>query len=202
MMLNHYFFMKKTILLTFLLSSALLIMDVSAFAADVNSFSDLAAGGDLTFAQDIVVESATPSVTLPDGTVVDGAHHSLTGVQGTYLNIGSNTSTVTLKNVGAIQDGSSTDNTFSYQNAAGDTGYKKITNSFNGFHKTAWSQNKLLGTVNIDNSVFSNNNDFIFNVGAYYDLPVFMDYYLFLELILATDNHGKNMYLYNYDQTQ
>ena len=159
--LEVLYFMKKTILLTFLLSSALLIMNVSAFAADVNSFSDLAAGGDLTFAQDIVVESATPSVTLPDGTVVDGAHHSLTGVQGTYLNIGSNTSTVTLKNIGDIQDGSSTDNTFSYQNAAGDTVYKKITNSFNGFHKTEWgqapAQNKLLGTVNIDNSVFSNN---------------------------------------------
>ena len=58
----------------------------------------------------------------------------------------------------------------------------------------------LYDAVNI--CAASNNNDFIFNVGAYYDLPVFMDYYLFLELILATDNHGKNMYLYNYDQTQ
>ncbi len=38
-------------------------------------------------------------------------------------------------------------------------------------------------------------------VGTYYDLPVFLDYYLFIELMLATDNHGKNCYLSVYDQT-
>lgn len=31
------------------------------------------------------------------------------------------------------------------------------------------------------------------------DFPVWLDYYLFVELILATDNHGKNVYLYAYD---
>ncbi len=36
----------------------------------------------------------------------------------------------------------------------------------------------------------------------YFDLPVFLDYYLFIELMLATDNHGKNMYLYNYDSSK
>lgn len=39
-------------------------------------------------------------------------------------------------------------------------------------------------------------------VADYFDLPVFRDYCLFIELIFATDNHGKNMYLYNYDQTR
>lgn len=33
----------------------------------------------------------------------------------------------------------------------------------------------------------------------YFDYPVLVDYYLFLELILATDNHGKNMFYYAYD---
>ncbi|MDA3854537.1 MAG: CotH kinase family protein [Bacteroidales bacterium] len=39
------------------------------------------------------------------------------------------------------------------------------------------------------------------NVASYFDLPVFEDYYLFLDLLLATDNHGKNYYLSVYDQT-
>jgi len=38
-------------------------------------------------------------------------------------------------------------------------------------------------------------------VSTYFDLPVFVDYYLFLDLMLATDNHGKNYYLSVYDQT-
>lgn len=42
---------------------------------------------------------------------------------------------------------------------------------------------------------------FKLNVSTYFDLPVFIDYYLFLDLILATDNHGKNYYLSVYDQT-
>lgn len=58
----------------------------------------------------------------------------------------------------------------------------------------------LYDAVNI--SAACNDEDFMYYVGSYFDLPVFMDYYLFLELILATDNHGKNMYLYNYDKTQ
>jgi hypothetical protein len=39
-------------------------------------------------------------------------------------------------------------------------------------------------------------------VDAYFDMPVFLDYYLFIELMLASDNHGKNTYLSVYDQTK
>jgi hypothetical protein len=35
---------------------------------------------------------------------------------------------------------------------------------------------------------------------TYFDFANVTDYYLFIELMLATDNHGKNMFLYNYDQ--
>lgn len=35
-----------------------------------------------------------------------------------------------------------------------------------------------------------------------FDLPVLRDYYLYIELLLATDNHGKNMFFSVYDQTQ
>lgn len=34
----------------------------------------------------------------------------------------------------------------------------------------------------------------------YFDQANITDYYLFIELMLATDNHGKNMFFYNYDQ--
>lgn len=60
--------------------------------------------------------------------------------------------------------------------------------------------NPLFTAVNLvstaSNATFNN------QVSTYFDLPVFLDYYLFIELLLATDNHGKNMYLYNYDQTK
>ena len=42
---------------------------------------------------------------------------------------------------------------------------------------------------------------FTSKVSTYFDLPVFIDYYLFLDLLLATDNHGKNYYLSVYDQS-
>ncbi|MBO5698411.1 MAG: CotH kinase family protein [Bacteroidaceae bacterium] len=34
----------------------------------------------------------------------------------------------------------------------------------------------------------------------FFDMPNVVDYFLFIELLLATDNHGKNMFFYNYDQ--
>lgn len=45
------------------------------------------------------------------------------------------------------------------------------------------------------------NANFIQKVGTYYDLPVFIDYYLMIELMLASDNHGKNTFLSVYDQS-
>lgn len=44
-------------------------------------------------------------------------------------------------------------------------------------------------------------NDFVFRdlAATTFDLPVYLDYYLFLELLLATDNHGKNAYAAIYD---
>lgn len=36
-------------------------------------------------------------------------------------------------------------------------------------------------------------------VNRYFDMPVVIDYYLLLDVLLATDNHGKNMYYFAYD---
>ena len=42
-------------------------------------------------------------------------------------------------------------------------------------------------------------DEFDAEVGNYFDLPVLVDYYLFMELTFAYDNDGKNMYYFIYD---
>ena len=45
-------------------------------------------------------------------------------------------------------------------------------------------------------------SNFKAHVAEYFDLPVVMDYYILMEMILATDNHGKNMFFACYDKEQ
>lgn len=52
----------------------------------------------------------------------------------------------------------------------------------------------------INFTAFSSNDVFATNVNNMFDLPVWTDYYLFIELLLATDNQGKNMFFYAYDK--
>ncbi|MDD4821045.1 MAG: CotH kinase family protein [Bacteroidales bacterium] len=56
----------------------------------------------------------------------------------------------------------------------------------------------LYSAVNF--TAFSSNDYFASNVNQAFDMPVMTDYYLFIELLLATDNQGKNMYFYAYDK--
>jgi hypothetical protein len=49
-------------------------------------------------------------------------------------------------------------------------------------------------------SYFTGDANFESKVATYFDLPVFLDYYLFIELLLASDNQGKNTYLSVYNQ--
>ncbi|MGC3978608.1 MAG: CotH kinase family protein [Paludibacteraceae bacterium] len=53
----------------------------------------------------------------------------------------------------------------------------------------------------IPNDYYTTNANFTAKVTETFDLPVYLDYYLFIELMLATDNHGKNTYTSIYDQT-
>ena len=46
----------------------------------------------------------------------------------------------------------------------------------------------------------SDDESFKQNVGSYFDIPVLIDYYIFLEVLNAVDNTGKNMYWAVYDQ--
>lgn len=45
----------------------------------------------------------------------------------------------------------------------------------------------------------SSDSEFASQYTSWFDMPVWTDYYLFLDVILATDNHGKNMFLFNYN---
>lgn len=46
----------------------------------------------------------------------------------------------------------------------------------------------------------STDDDFRARVAEYFDLPLLIDYYILMETILATDNHGKNMFFGVYDK--
>ncbi|MDR1122408.1 MAG: CotH kinase family protein [Dysgonamonadaceae bacterium] len=57
----------------------------------------------------------------------------------------------------------------------------------------------LLDAITLS-SYLTGDADFQSKVATYFDLPVFLDYYLFIELILASDNQGKNAYFSVYNQ--
>jgi hypothetical protein len=57
----------------------------------------------------------------------------------------------------------------------------------------------LLDAITVS-SYLTNNAVFREKIATYFDLPVFLDYYLFIELMLASDNQGKNAYFSVYNQ--
>ena len=46
----------------------------------------------------------------------------------------------------------------------------------------------------------ASDDEFRAHAGEYFDLPVVIDYYILMETILSTDNHGKNMFFAAYDK--
>lgn len=50
-------------------------------------------------------------------------------------------------------------------------------------------------------SYLTNDATFQSQVNTYFDMPVFLDYYLLLDVMLASDNQGKNAYFSVYDQS-
>lgn len=63
-------------------------------------------------------------------------------------------------------------------------------------YKTDWTT--LYNAVNFVAS--SDDNDFTERIAEYFDLPLVIDYYILMETILSTDNHGKNMFFGVYDK--
>ena len=54
----------------------------------------------------------------------------------------------------------------------------------------------------VDFVCHSSNADFKEHFTEYFDLPVVIDYYILMETILSTDNHGKNMFFAVYDKQE
>lgn len=52
----------------------------------------------------------------------------------------------------------------------------------------------------VDFVCHSSDDDFRQHIAEYIDLPVVIDYYILMETILSTDNHGKNMFFAVYDK--
>ena len=52
----------------------------------------------------------------------------------------------------------------------------------------------------VDFVCHSSDDDFRQHIAEYLDLPVVIDYYILMETILSTDNHGKNMFFAVYDK--
>lgn len=64
------------------------------------------------------------------------------------------------------------------------------------------SWDNLANGMKISSSYYTPDAQFKSLAQETFDLPVYLDYYLFLELLMATDNHGKNLYTNIYDQTE
>ena len=52
----------------------------------------------------------------------------------------------------------------------------------------------------VDFVCHSSDEEFREHIAEYFDLPLVIDYYILMETILATDNHGKNMFFGVYDK--
>ena len=52
----------------------------------------------------------------------------------------------------------------------------------------------------IDLTINAGNKDFKSQISNYLDIDNMVDYYIFLNLIMAEDNHAKNLYLFRYDK--
>lgn len=69
---------------------------------------------------------------------------------------------------------------------------------FDDVKPTDWST--LWNAVNF--VCTSSDEDFRNHIADYFDLPLVIDYYILMETILSSDNHGKNMYFAVYDKEE
>lgn len=92
--------------------------------------------------------------------------------------------------------------------------YTEVAKAYNYLGQESWrgfeqkypdAQNEYVDWTPLRNAVnfvatMDVQSTFDREIGNYFDLPILRDYYLLIELALATDNHGKNMFFYMYDQ--
>mgnify|MGYP004515145403 FL=1 len=85
-----------------------------------------------------------------------------------------------------------------FSNTIGLESWSGFEQKYPDFEEEAVEWTPLWNAVNF--VATSPDEEFDENVGKYFDMPVVNDYYLFIDLLLATDNHGKNIYYFVYDR--
>lgn len=86
----------------------------------------------------------------------------------------------------------------SYSNTLGQETWASFELKYPDYEEEAVDWEPLWNGINF--AVTSSQSTFESGVASHFDLPVVNDYYLFLDLLLATDNHGKNMLYFVYDR--
>lgn len=88
----------------------------------------------------------------------------------------------------------------SYNNWLGVETWRGFEIKYPDFEKEAVDWKPLYDAINF--VATSSQINFDRDVKTKFDYPMLRDYYLFIELMLATDNHGKNMFYYVYDEAK
>lgn len=86
----------------------------------------------------------------------------------------------------------------SYYNTLGQETWASFELKYPDYEEEAVDWEPLWNGINF--AVTSSQSTFESGMASHFDLPVVNDYYLFLDLLLATDNHGKNMLYFVYDR--
>ena len=86
----------------------------------------------------------------------------------------------------------------SYSNTLGNETWDYYELKYPDYEKEAVDFAPIYNAVNF--VCTASQTDFEKNVKSYFDFATARDYYLFIDLLMATDNHGKNMYYYVYDR--
>ena len=135
---------------------------VCAQATDVATWAEInaAASDDITVTADIQATGTPKTINLTtNNQVVDGNGHSLTGASQYKLSFSGSNQTV--RNFGLAETVTSADDyTYSYLDSDGDTVYKKINASVNGFSAAPFV---FSNNFTIDNTVFSDNTKLTFS---------------------------------------
>ena len=85
-----------------------------------------------------------------------------------------------------------------YKNLLGEETWCEYEFKYPDYEEEAVDWKPLWDAINF--VCISTQGEFDSQLATYFDYPVLKDYYLFIELLLATDNHGKNMFYFVYDK--
>lgn len=139
----------------------------AANAADVSSWSELNTAENIKFAGDIQASGEPQTISINsqnNSQTIDGGQYSLTGASG-YRILIDNRSELIIKNLGKLVDGTAENHTFSYTDAGGNTVYKTISGSVNGFNKSPiQAYSAILPKLTVSDVVYTNNDGRLLDV--------------------------------------